>query len=172
VRALARSDVRGLSLEVVAGLTGIGKQYLSMLELDQRGFNRRRLLEDLAAALGCSVADLTGQPYLPVDRETAAAMPAISEISLALHNATLDDVPDPRARPLPALVEAAARANLHRDNARYAIAGHGLGAVLTELHVWVVTGHGDDRQAALAALAEACLVAYLMARRTGRTSSP
>jgi hypothetical protein len=99
-----------------------------------------------------------GQPYLPVDRETAAAMPAISEISLALHNATLDDVPDPRARPLPALVEAAARANLHRDNARYAIAGHGLGAVLTELHVWVVTGHGDDRQAALAALAEACLV--------------
>jgi transcriptional regulator with XRE-family HTH domain len=62
VRALARSDVRGLSLEVVAGLTGIGKQYLSMLELDQRGFNRRRLLEDLAAALGCSVADLTGSP--------------------------------------------------------------------------------------------------------------
>jgi hypothetical protein len=62
-------------------------------------------------------------------------MPAISEISLALHNATLDDVPNPRARPLPALVEAAARANLHCDNARYAIAGHGLGAVLTELHV-------------------------------------
>jgi transcriptional regulator with XRE-family HTH domain len=159
---------RGLSLEVVAGLTGIGKQYLSMLELGQRGFNRRGLLEDLAAALGCSVADLTGQPYLPADRETAAAMPAISEISLALHNATLDDVPDLRARPLPALVEAAARANLHRDNARYAIAGHGLGAVLTELHVWVATGHGDDRQTALAALAEACLVGYLMARRTGR----
>jgi transcriptional regulator with XRE-family HTH domain len=37
---------RGLSLEVVAGLTGIGKQYLSMLELGQRGFNRRGLLED------------------------------------------------------------------------------------------------------------------------------
>ena len=160
---------RGLSLEVAAGLAGITKGYLSMLERGQRGFNRRGLLEDLASALGCSVADLTGQPYLPMDRETAAALPAISEISLALHNATLDDVPDLRARPLSELVEAAARANLHRDNARYAVAGHGLGAVLTELQVWALTGRDDERQVALVALAEACLVAYLMARRTGRT---
>ncbi|MGH3933440.1 MAG: helix-turn-helix domain-containing protein [Pseudonocardiaceae bacterium] len=160
---------RGLSLEVVAGLAGFTAQYLSMLERGERGFNRRGLLEDLAAALCCSVADLTGQPYLPMDRETAAAAPAISEISLALHNATLDDVPDLRARPLPGLVEAAARANMHRDNARYVAAGQGLGAVLSELQVWAVTGRGDDRRAALAALAEGCLVAYLMARRTGRT---
>ncbi|MGH3830279.1 MAG: helix-turn-helix domain-containing protein [Pseudonocardiaceae bacterium] len=45
---------RGLSLEVVAGLAGITKQYLSALELGQRGFNRRGLIEDLANALGCS----------------------------------------------------------------------------------------------------------------------
>lgn len=32
---------RGLSLDVVAGLAGIGKLYLSMLERGQRGFNRR-----------------------------------------------------------------------------------------------------------------------------------
>ena len=55
---------RGLSLDVVAGLAGISKPYLSVLERGQRGFNRRGLLEDLAAALGCSVVDLTGQPYL------------------------------------------------------------------------------------------------------------
>lgn len=46
---------RGLSLDVVAGLAGIGKSYLSMLEQGQRVFNRRGLLEDLASALGCSV---------------------------------------------------------------------------------------------------------------------
>jgi transcriptional regulator with XRE-family HTH domain len=51
---------RGLSLEVAAGLAGISKGYLSLLEHGQRGFNRRGLLEDLADALGCSVADLTG----------------------------------------------------------------------------------------------------------------
>jgi transcriptional regulator with XRE-family HTH domain len=37
---------RGLSLDVVAGLAGIKKQYLSMLELGQRGFNRRGLIDD------------------------------------------------------------------------------------------------------------------------------
>jgi hypothetical protein len=31
-----------------------------MLERGLRGFNRRGLIEDLAEALGCSVADLTG----------------------------------------------------------------------------------------------------------------
>jgi transcriptional regulator with XRE-family HTH domain len=39
---------RGLSLDVVAGLAGITKGYLSMLERGRRGFNRRSLLEDLA----------------------------------------------------------------------------------------------------------------------------
>ena len=47
---------RGLSLEVVAGLVGISKQYLSALEHGQRRFNRRGLIDDLATALGCSVA--------------------------------------------------------------------------------------------------------------------
>lgn len=91
---------RGLSLEVVAGLTGIGKQYLSMPELGQRGFNRRGLVEDLANALGCSVAHLTGQPYLPPDRESARAKAVITEIERGLNEATLDDVPDLRPRPL------------------------------------------------------------------------
>ena len=62
---------RGLSLDVIAGLAGISKQYLSMLELGKRGFNRRGLVHNLADALGCSVADLTGQPYIPADRQCA-----------------------------------------------------------------------------------------------------
>jgi transcriptional regulator with XRE-family HTH domain len=40
----------------VAGFAGISTPYLSMLERGQRGFNRRGLVEDLATALGCSVA--------------------------------------------------------------------------------------------------------------------
>ncbi|MGH3981266.1 MAG: helix-turn-helix domain-containing protein [Pseudonocardiaceae bacterium] len=42
---------RGLSLEVAAGLAGIQKSYLSMLERGHRGFNRCGLIDDLAAAL-------------------------------------------------------------------------------------------------------------------------
>jgi transcriptional regulator with XRE-family HTH domain len=65
---------RGLSLDVAAKLPGIAKGHLSMLELGQRGFNRRSLIEDLADALGCSVADLTGKPYLPPARRRGHAL--------------------------------------------------------------------------------------------------
>jgi transcriptional regulator with XRE-family HTH domain len=101
---------RGLSLDVVAGLAGIGKQYLSMLELGERGFNRRGLLEDLAAALGCSVADLTGQPYLSTDRSTADALAALPSIRLALNDFGPMDVPDVTSRPLEALAKLADKA--------------------------------------------------------------
>lgn len=91
---------RGLSLDVAAGLAGISKSYLSMLERGQRRFDRRGVLEDLATALGCSVADLTGQPYLPTDRDTADALAAIPGIRLELADYGPDDVPDVTPRPL------------------------------------------------------------------------
>ena len=91
---------RGLSLDVAAGLAGITKTYLSMLELGQRGFNRRGLVEDLAEALGCSVADRTGQPYPPTDRATADALAVITEITPLLYDITVDHVPDLPARPV------------------------------------------------------------------------
>ncbi|MGH3999285.1 MAG: helix-turn-helix domain-containing protein, partial [Pseudonocardiaceae bacterium] len=102
---------RGLSLDVVAGLAGITKTYLSMLELGQRGFNRRGLIEDLAEALSCSVADLTGQPYLAPDRATAEGRAALPGISLALNDFGPDDVPDITPRSLDALVAWANSAN-------------------------------------------------------------
>ncbi|MGH3939514.1 MAG: helix-turn-helix domain-containing protein [Pseudonocardiaceae bacterium] len=158
---------RGVGQAVTAGLAGITKQYLSMLERGERGFNRRGLLEDLAEALGCSVADLTGQPYLPPDRQSADVGAAVAEISAHLHDSTLCDVPDVPARELPELVRAAAQANAYADDARYAMAGQDLGAVLTELHVHAVTGGSAQRQAALVGLAEACMVAYCLAYRIG-----
>lgn len=158
---------RGLSLEVVAGLAGIGKQYLSMLELGQRGFNRRGLLEDLAAALGCSVADLTGQPYLPVDRASADALATLPAVSVALHECSLTDVPDVHARPVEQLAALVAAANRQVDETRYQVAGRDLGAILTELHVHVVSGAPDVRRAALVALTEACIVAAGIARPLG-----
>jgi transcriptional regulator with XRE-family HTH domain len=158
---------RGLSLDLVAGFAGVSAPYLSMLERGQRGFNRRGLIEDLSEALGCSVADLTGQPYLAVDRQSADAAATIPGVGGVLHDTTLDDVPDVPARPLPELVLAAAQANAYADDARYAMAGQGLGAVLAELHVLAATGDSEQRQAALVALAEACMVAYCLAYRIG-----
>ena len=145
---------RGLGLTVAAGLAGISKPYLSMLERGERGFNRRGLIEDLAVALSCSVADLTGRPYLGTDRGTAAALATLPAISLAINDCTLDDAPDMPARPVEQLVTAAAQANAHLDTASFSLAGQDLGAVLSELHVHVVTGDSDTRRVALAALAD------------------
>ncbi|MGH3693869.1 MAG: helix-turn-helix domain-containing protein [Pseudonocardiaceae bacterium] len=104
---------RGLSLEVVAGLAGITAQYLSMLERGLRGFNRRGLIEDLAEALCCSVADLTGQPYHLPDRQSTDVDAAVAGISTALHDTTLDDVPDLSVAPLSELAAATALAHAH-----------------------------------------------------------
>ena len=159
---------RGLSLDTAAGLAGISKGYLSMLENGRRRFDRRGLLDDLAAALGCAVADLTGQPYLPPDRGSAEALATLPSIALAIYDCTLDDVPDLPARPVDQLAPAAEQANVHRDEARYSLAGRGLGAVLTELQVAAVTGNCDTRRAGLAALALACVAGAATARHLGR----
>jgi transcriptional regulator with XRE-family HTH domain len=158
---------RGLSLDVVAGLAGISKPYLSALERGPRGFHRRGLLDDLANVLGCSVADLTGQPYLPPDRGTADAMTMVPGVELAIHDCTLDDVPDIPARPLVELVKLAQLANAHCDETRYALAGQDFGAVLSELHVHTATGDSDTRRAALGALVEACIAASGTVRALG-----
>jgi transcriptional regulator with XRE-family HTH domain len=76
---------RGLSLDVVAGLAGISKSYLGMLEHGLRGFNRRGLLEDLAGALRCFVVDLAGQPCQLPNRATADALATLRNISLAIN---------------------------------------------------------------------------------------
>ncbi len=158
---------RGLSLEVAAGLAGISTGFLSRLERGERNFERRGLLEDLAGALGCAVADLTGQPYLPIDRATADALVCLPAISLALHDCTLEDVPDVPARPVVLLAALAAEANRRTDETWYALAGRELGAVLAELHTRVVAGTADDQRAALVALVEACIAASGLARPLG-----
>ncbi|MBV9012533.1 MAG: helix-turn-helix domain-containing protein [Pseudonocardiales bacterium] len=158
---------RGLSLEVVGGLAGITKQYLSQMERGLRGFNRRGLIENLAEALGCSVADLTGQPYLPPDRATADALAVIAEITPLLYDISLDHVPDVPTRPVDQLAAWAAQANAHCEQARYALAGRDLDALLTELYVHAATGTPAVRRTALTALVEACVVAFGIAHALG-----
>jgi transcriptional regulator with XRE-family HTH domain len=150
---------RGLSLAVVAGLAGITKTYLSMLELGQRGFNRRGLIEDLAEALGCSVVDLTGQPYPALDRATAEGREALPGISLALNDCGPDEVPDVTPRPRDELVAWATSANEHRDQGRFSLAGGDLGTLLIELQAYALTTGGADRDRAFTALVQSCILA-------------
>ncbi|HET9258482.1 MAG TPA: helix-turn-helix transcriptional regulator [Pseudonocardiaceae bacterium] len=146
---------RGLSQDVAAGLAGISKPYLSLLENGHRGFNRRGLIEDLAEALGCSVVDLTGQPYPPPDRESALAKMVVAQIERGLNEATLDDVPDLGPRSLDALGSWIRSAVDLRDTASYRFSGEGIDAVLIESQVHLVTRDSRDRQRAAELLTQA-----------------
>jgi transcriptional regulator with XRE-family HTH domain len=158
---------RGLSLDVAAGLAGISKPYLSALERGQRGFNRRGLVEDLANALGCSVADLTGQPYLPPDRDSALAKAVIAQIERGLNEATLDDVPDLQPRPLDVLDNWARSATELRDTASYRLSGEGIGDALIELQVHLATSDGHDRLRAAGLLTQTAYHAFVLATTFG-----
>ena len=158
---------RGLSLDVVAGLAGISKSYLGMLEHGQRGFNRRGLIEDLAVALGCSVVDLTGQPYLPPDRESALAKVVIAQIERGLNEATLDDVPDLQPRTLDALDEWARSAMELRDTASYRSSGEGIDEALIELQVHLATSDGRQRPRAAELLTQVAYHAFVLATTFG-----
>jgi transcriptional regulator with XRE-family HTH domain len=160
---------RGLSLEVAGGLAGISGPYLSMLERGLRGFNRRGLIEDLADALGCSVIDLTGQPYAQLgDRWIADAVASLDDIRLALNDYAFDERPVASPRPLQALVSETDDASAHRDQARYNNAGHILRCgMLLELQSHVHARKATDRQTALAALVDAWVIAAAVAKNFG-----
>lgn len=158
---------RGLSLEVVAGLAGITPGYLSMLERGLRGFNRRGLIEDLAGALGCSVTDLTGQPYLPPDRTSAEVLAALPGIREVIYDTGVGNAPEVRSRLVGQLAVAVRRANEYRDAGRYGAAASELGALLAELHSHTSGGGSDIRRAALLVLVEACHVAAAVAEVVG-----
>ena len=158
---------RGLSLEVVAGLAGISGGYLSMLETGQRGFNRRGLLEDLAAALGCSVADLTGQPYLPADRNSAEVLASLPAIRLVLNDFGPMDVPDLTPRRSEELASLAERASGHCGQANYSLAGHGVADLLAESQASALTVAAEERDRAFTAAVTACFVAGVVSSRAG-----
>ncbi|MGH3997001.1 MAG: helix-turn-helix domain-containing protein [Pseudonocardiaceae bacterium] len=158
---------RGLSLDVVAGLAGITKTYLSMLELGQRGFNRRGLIEDLADALGCSVADVTGQPYPAPDRATKDAGATLTSIRLALNDFGPTDVPDVTPRPLDALTRLADEANEHCGQAHYCLARHDVGRLLVESQASALTVPTGQRNQAFTAAVTTCFVAGVVSSRAG-----
>ena len=153
-------------MDVAAGLAGISKSYLSQLETGVKGFTRRGLIEEIAEALGCSLRDLTGQPYLPTDRASADALAAVPGIRSALHEYGPDDVPDVPSLPLDQLTQWARTALEQCSQAQYSVAGRNVGTLLTSLQSCIAVT-GSERERVFTAAVTACFSAGVVASRTG-----
>jgi transcriptional regulator with XRE-family HTH domain len=74
----------GMSQETLAGLAGVSRPFITMVESGRRSVERRSTLVSIAQALQVSVADLLGQPSDLGDPSKAAASAAVPAIRAAL----------------------------------------------------------------------------------------
>jgi len=142
-----------MSLDVLAGQSGLSKSFLSRVERGERQLERRGHLSAVSIALGCSIAELVGQPLPPVgaaQRQTLAALPAYRR---ALQGLALDYV-EPGLTPMPIaeLADRAAQVWDARRRCDYPTIARLLPGLLTDLQVHVA--HGPDTPTALRLLVE------------------
>jgi transcriptional regulator with XRE-family HTH domain len=145
VRALRKR--LGMSQQGLADRVGIDRTYIAHIEAGRKPVDRRELLYSLASALSASVADLTGQPYEPLDQVEVQARATIAKIEHALMAEGTEVFPG-GPRPLSDLEEAADRALLLRMRGDYVKLGRLVPNVISDLHVHLDQGT-DGAAAAL-----------------------
>jgi transcriptional regulator with XRE-family HTH domain len=142
-RMRTRRKARGWSLTVVADRAGISPGQLSRMERGLRGTNNRHHISEVAAALECSVAELTGQPYIPADRDLEAAHSRIAQLRTAVAETTLELSPVEGHEPAPmAALEQRAELVIARGVATdYAAVTNLAPSLLIDLHAHVKAGN-------------------------------
>lgn len=130
----------------LASRMNINPSTLSRIERGERSANNRYLIQDLAAALECSVTDITGQPYAPADRELETAHARVHTLRTVLVNAASDEPPatDRTAQPMPVLEQLFTHVDARWDDHDYAALGDLLTQIVPDLHAH---GHAGDRRA-------------------------
>ncbi|WP_245665283.1 helix-turn-helix domain-containing protein [Actinoplanes subtropicus] len=146
-RIRGRRELRRWSIRHAASRAGIAHTTWSRIE---RGELRtdRYMVADIAAALECSIADLTGQPYTPADRQLEAAHIAAERLWQTMMALPLDEPPTAGS---PAERDLWAEAELIRDlYARTDYAG-ALGRLVGLAPALHTAAHGPDSATALTA---------------------
>ncbi len=163
-RIRTRRQLRGWSVRHAASRAGISHATWSRIENGRQAADNRFVVADIAAALECAPADLTGTPMPAADRETMAAQASVYAIRQALVDVDLAEPATPRARPLPELERDAALVRELWGRCDYAGAGRLLPPLLREIHS--ATG-GPDRLRALRLLCDAAYLAAATVRPLG-----
>lgn len=154
----------GMSQLELADRVGVERSYISHIEAGRKPVDRRELLYSLAQALSASVADLTGQPYEPLDQVEVQARATVAKIEHALMAEGTELFPG-GPRPLGELSAAADRALLLRMRGDYVSLGRLVPAVISDLHAHV----GDGTEGAAAALAKVTFATAMGMKELGLT---
>lgn len=146
-RIKERRQHRGWSLRFLASRMDMSPSGLSMIERGERSANNRHLLNDLAAALECSVADLIGEPFLPADRQLETAHARVNALRGVMVEAAPGYPPDNDRAPAPMeTVESLyALAESRADDYDLAVTTDVLTQVIPDIHAHATAG---DRRAA------------------------
>jgi transcriptional regulator with XRE-family HTH domain len=160
VRAARRS--RGMSLEILAGLTGHSKGWLSKIENGHARLEKRQDIAAIAEALSVSADTLIGAPAPEIQPHTGSYN--FEPLRAALLDAAIDDPREARARPLTLLAELTADQDQALRNADYDTLTQQLPGLLDDLQMHAATATGTERQLALQLLIQACASAMIMLR--------
>ncbi|MFB9415662.1 helix-turn-helix domain-containing protein [Dactylosporangium matsuzakiense] len=149
-RIRERRELRGWSVRHAASRAGVAHTTWSRVEQGKIRTDRY-MVADFAAALECSVVDITGQPYLPADRKLEAAHVAAERLWQLMMTLPLDEPASAGREPQSDLVADAA---LVRDlYARTDYAG-ALGRLVDLVPVLHTAAHGPASAVALRAAVE------------------
>src|SRR5262249_23803005 len=140
-----RRELRGWSARFAASRAGIVHTTWSRIE---RGELRtdRYMVADIAAALECSVPDITGQPYLPADRSLEIAHANVDRVWRAMMAHPLTEPPTSGRRSIEVLEQESALVRGLYNCCDYAGVLGRLVGLVPELHAAV---QGPDTKRAL-----------------------
>jgi transcriptional regulator with XRE-family HTH domain len=163
LRRIRRS--RGMSLDVLAGRSGLSKSFLSRVERGERALEKRSHLSAVAVALDCSIADLLGEPIEPVGPTRQAAVAGVPALRRALHAFSIGHVETSSAAPIETLRSRAHDLWLSRLASRPVETWRILPGLVADLHAHLV--NGDDPREAARLLVEATSAAAFALRGLG-----
>ncbi|MFC3499601.1 helix-turn-helix domain-containing protein [Micromonospora krabiensis] len=164
-RIRARRQLRGWSIRYAASRAGVSHATWSRIERGRQAADNRFTLADIAAALDCAPAELTGVPVPAADRDVVAAHADVYAIRQALVDVDLSEPGTEPSTPLPELARTATLVDTLRQACDYAGAARLLPRLLRGLHAETA---GPDRAVALRLLCDVTFIASSVLRNLGR----
>lgn len=143
-RIMARRQLRGWSMRYAADRAGISHTTWSRIERGIVSADNRFLLADIAQALDCQVADLTGVPVTPTDPQLMAAHAGVATLRLALLETDLDEDPTVDVAPSAQLDQEAKLVHDLRTRTDYTGLGPRLPVLLRQAHALAAGPHRPD----------------------------